>query len=95
MAQDLPFSVANILRPDFPSPSRISPTPRMLYIEHLRENKEQRLKKSLQPLQCVNGGLFSVEVQENGTFLNCGCIRQKEVDGNYLLEKPREGKTVF
>ena len=32
MAQNLPFSVANILRSDFPHPSRISRTPRVLYV---------------------------------------------------------------
>ena len=32
MAQNLPFSVANILRSDFPHPSRISKTPRVLYV---------------------------------------------------------------
>lgn len=31
MAQNLPFSVANILRSDFPHPSRITKAPRVLY----------------------------------------------------------------
>lgn len=32
MAQNLPFSVANILRSDFPHPSRITKAPRVLYM---------------------------------------------------------------
>ncbi|XP_015772891.1 PREDICTED: homeobox protein HMX2-like [Acropora digitifera] len=37
MAQDLPFSVANILRSDFPPPSRISKIPKLLRIAPLSE----------------------------------------------------------
>lgn len=32
MAQNLPFSVDNILRSDFPHPSRITKAPRVLYV---------------------------------------------------------------
>lgn len=40
MAQNLPFSVANILRSDFPHPSRLAKAPRVFYVTPpLRENR--------------------------------------------------------
>ncbi|KAJ7378217.1 hypothetical protein OS493_024165 [Desmophyllum pertusum] len=40
MAQNLPFSIANILRSDFPHPSRITRAPRVLYVAPLRESRK-------------------------------------------------------
>lgn len=42
MAENLPFSIANILRPDFPHPSRISKVPSVLHMTPARERSESR-----------------------------------------------------
>lgn len=39
MAQNLPFSIANILRADFPDPSRISKLPQIVHEQRHRENR--------------------------------------------------------
>lgn len=39
MAQNLPFSIANILRSDFPHPSRIRQAPKGPYLEPLTEGR--------------------------------------------------------
>ena len=39
MAENLPFSIANILRSDFPHPSRISKVPSVVHVTPLRESR--------------------------------------------------------
>ena len=98
MARDLSFSISNILRSDFPPPSRISARPRILYVEPLREKEE-----AFQAFQYATGELnqaeasfgkdslwtlCSTEAQENDfcQLLTSNCIS--------LLEEPKEGKDV-
>lgn len=40
MAENLPFSIANILRSDFPHPSRISKVPPIVHVTSSRENRK-------------------------------------------------------
>lgn len=40
MAENLPFSIANILRSDFPHPSRISKVPSIVHATPLRESRK-------------------------------------------------------
>ena len=99
MARDLSFSISNILRSDFPSPSRISARPRILYVEPLREKKEavqafQYATGKLNQAEASLGNdslwtLCSTEAQENDIcpeLLTSDCIS--------LLEEPKEGKDV-
>lgn len=52
MAENLPFSIANILRSDFPHPSRISKLPPALQVTPLRESGQSLFfSKSFMPVQ--------------------------------------------
>ena len=51
MAQNLPFSIANILRTDFPDPSRVSKLPPIVQEHPQRENWESVFETRNQPLR--------------------------------------------
>lgn len=51
MAQNLPFSIANILRVDFPDPSRVSKLPPIVQEQPQKENWESVFERRSQPLR--------------------------------------------
>ena len=51
MAQNLPFSIANILRTDFPDPSRVSKLPPIVQEQPQKENWESVFETRSQPLR--------------------------------------------
>ncbi|CAH3152529.1 unnamed protein product, partial [Pocillopora meandrina] len=51
MAQNLPFSIANILRADFPDPSRVSKLPPIVQEQPQKENWESVFERRSQPLR--------------------------------------------
>ena len=106
MARNLSFSISNILRSDFPPPSRISARPRILYVVR---DKEDALMKSFQAFQDATGKLNQVEVlgrerlcstqaQKDDVceLLTSGCISQrKTVENSRVLEEHKEGKVRY
>ena len=98
MARDLSFSISNILRSDFPPPSRISARPRILYVEPLKENEE-----AFQAFQYATGKLNQAEVSLGRDSLWTLCSTEAQEndichlltsDCISLLEEPKEGKDV-
>lgn len=51
MAQNLPFSIANILRTDFPDPSRVSKLPPIMQEQPQKETWESVFERRSQPLR--------------------------------------------
>ena len=100
MAQNLPFSIDNILRSDFPNPSRISRAPEILYVTPLRESG----KLPFVALRCQldrrmnNSGETGFFTYSAPTLISCpekdvfqNSSRRREQIGKRSLETPKEG----
>lgn len=96
MAQDLPFSVANILRSDFPPPSRISKIPKLLRIAPLSEYTKIPVSIPYHLDRGISRGFFTygspmlLSCSEEDVFHSPAHKKDQQVKPS--TETPREGK---
>ena len=88
MADDLPFSICNILRSDFPNPSRISVKPRMLLTEPVRNNHQSLLPASSHQSQ------IEARDRHDGALGSCCCRCEIRREASTCSMQNKEGKFI-
>lgn len=93
MAQNLSFSIANILRSDFPPPSHIRHVPRCIYLERLNDSRNLpyvalRCQLDRRASFCNETEFFarnyysahtlSVISEKDAKIQNSGCVREQQ-----------------
>ena len=104
MAQNLSFSVANILRSDFPHPSRITKKPKVFYMAPLRETRNVpfvALRCQLdQRASCSETGFFTYSsaptiFSRPGKDVYQNSSQRREQKGKIPKETLTEGNFIF
>lgn len=104
MAENLPFSIANILRSDFPHPSRISKAPKLVYVTPLREAGKipfvaLRCQLDRRMNNCGTTGFFgysaSTVLSRSEKDVSQNPTNKREQQEKRPVEPPREGNFMF
>ena len=96
MVHDLPFSISNILRTDFPDPSRISTKPRIYFAEPSRNQQYlYGMQNAHQKLPPAISEEAQIELEDrDNAFGICSTCCQREASICFLQKPTEEGKIL-